>query len=58
MFSTIDDVLKIVESGVELMNKLIGDAKQTGNLTPEQEQALRDRMNAAFASPAWQTDGK
>lgn len=56
MFSTIDDILKIVEAGATLVNKLMGDAKQTGNLTPEQEQALRDRMNAAFSSAAWQPD--
>jgi hypothetical protein len=48
--------LSLIEHGAELIPKLRAAAKQSGELTPEQEAELDDRMAAAFASDRWKTD--
>jgi hypothetical protein len=54
----IELILGLVAVAPDLVAKLMANAKQTGELTPAEWQALKDRADAAFASPAFQTDQK
>lgn len=50
-------IMGLTDLAITLMGKigaLKQVAKQKGELTPEQEQELDQRMQAGFNSPAWQ----
>lgn len=54
----IDLILAIVESAATLLPKLIDNAAQTGELTPEQADEKRAKMHDLFQQKHWQTDAE
>lgn len=51
-----DAILAGVEAASVALPKLLAIAQQTAELTPEQVDARRARMRAAFKQPHWQPD--
>jgi hypothetical protein len=54
--AAISGILDLIEKGAGLYNQLATAARQSGELTPDQEAAFRQRMQTAFASAGWQPD--
>jgi hypothetical protein len=51
MIEVIELILSLIERGAPLVQKLIQDGTQSGELTPAQVQELTNRAEAAFAAP-------
>jgi hypothetical protein len=49
-------ILSLVQIAPDLINRLGMAANQSGELSDAEWQALKDRADALFASPAWQPD--
>ncbi len=51
-----DLIIGAIITIIKEMPAWIAELERRGELTPEQAQARRDEMAAAFDSPAWQPD--
>ena len=47
-------LISLITNGVATVAKIEAALKQSGEMTPEQEKELDDRIAALKASPAWQ----
>ena len=47
-------LIQLVLQALPYIPKLVADLKQSGVLTPDQEKALDDSINAHKTDPAWQ----